>query len=835
MASTASPWHSVKSRFTLSMLAIFLASLWSLSYYASRMLLQDMERLLGEQQFSTVSVVAAQVNRAVASRLTALENVADSSVRAMQDGPAAMQTLLEQRSLLSGLFNGGIIAHRLDGSAMAEVPRSAGRVGLNYRADESVAGVLDKGRSAIGQPVMDKTLRAPVFGMTVPIRDAQGRVIGALTGVTHLERPGFLDDVTTGLYGKTGGYLLISAQNRLVLTATDKRHVMETLSAPGLSALVERSLQGHEGPGITVNPLGEEMMTSATRIPLADWLLVATLPASEAYAPIHDMQQRMLLATILLTLLAGALTWWIISRQLEPMLSAARMLSAQSETNQPSQLLPIVRRDEIGQLLGSFNRLVETLRQREDALKRSETFKDVILNSVAAEIAVLDRNGVIRAVNEPWRRFASENGAESGQPAPSTGIGTNYLAACRAGGAFTSSTAQEASRGIQAVLDGRLPSFSLEYPCHSPQHQRWFTMMVMPLGHENPDGVVITHTDITAIKQAEESLRIAAVAFECQEGMLVMDAHRVTLRVNQAFSHITGYAASEVIGQSPFFLRSAHEKTQTYESVWAEVARSGHWQGHLVHRRRNGEDFPSWLTVTAVKDSAGAITHYVSTLADRHDSQQQEAQRLAAEITHRDALVREVHHRIKNNLQGISGVLRQFARNHPQTTEPINQAISQVHSMAVLHGLQGRTSMDTVRLCELTSAIAGDIQSVWQTPVNVDIPSIWTPGIISEAEAVPIALILNELIVNAVKHGGKAHGHVSVALRKGARAEVIQVIIRNSGRVRANTDRPTEYHAGLQLVDSLMPRYGASLAQAQDDNQVITQLELEPPVLHLEP
>jgi len=206
----------------------------------------------------------------------------------------------------------------------------------------------------------------------------------------------------------------------------------------------------------------------------------------------------------------------------------------------------------------------------------------------------------------------------------------------------------------------------------------------------------------------------------------------------------------------------------------------------------------------------------------------------ADEAVHRDALVREVHHRIKNNLQGISGMLRQFAQEHPETADIINQAITQVRSVAVLHGLQGRTSMDTVRLCELTSAIASDVQSVWQTPIAVDIPSIWTPGIIAEKEAVPIALVLNELLVNAVKHGGKAQGHVSVTLRKGQHEESIQVSIRNSGRLRANTDRPTAHHAGLQLVGSLMPHEGASLIREQQENEVLTRLELEPPVVHLE-
>jgi len=339
---------------------------------------------------------------------------------------------------------------------------------------------------------------------------------------------------------------------------------------------------------------------------------------------------------------------------------------------------------------------------------------------------------------------------------------------------------------------------------------------------------------INDLKRAKTDLRIAATAFECQEGMIVTDADMRILRTNQSFTRIMGYTDEEVVGKTTTFMRSDRHPTEFYENAWATGRREGSWQSEVWHRRKNGEVFQQWLTCTAVKDEDGAITNFVVTHMDITAQKQREAQRLADEAVHRDALVREVHHRIKNNLQGISGMLRQFAQEHPETADIINQAITQVRSVAVLHGLQGRTSMDTVRLCELTSAIASDVQSVWQTPIAVDIPSIWTPGIIAEKEAVPIALVLNELLVNAVKHGGKAQGHVSVTLRKGQHEESIQVSIRNSGRLRANTDRPTAHHAGLQLVGSLMPHEGASLIREQHENEVLTRLELEPPVVHLE-
>ncbi|MBS1227378.1 MAG: hypothetical protein H6R17_655 [Proteobacteria bacterium] len=138
----------------------------------------------------------------------------------------------------------------------------------------------------------------------------------------------------------------------------------------------------------------------------------------------------------------------------------------------------------------------------EKALKESEAFKNIILNSVAAEIAVLDTRGVIQAVNQRWRLFALENGVGPGHAVADADVGSSYLDVCGAG--WSAPAASDARDGIQAVLDGRLPSFSLEYPCHFPQQQRWFSMIVTPLGENLQHGVTITHTEITALKQAEQ-------------------------------------------------------------------------------------------------------------------------------------------------------------------------------------------------------------------------------------------------------------------------------------------------------------------------------------------
>ena len=122
--------------------------------------------------------------------------------------------------------------------------------------------------------------------------------------------------------------------------------------------------------------------------------------------------------------------------------------------------------------------------------------------------------------------------------------------------------------------------------------------------------------DITARKRAEDELRVAATAFEAQEGMLITDAQRTILRVNQSFTRVTGYSSEEVIGRTPSLLKSGRHDEAFYAAMWAQINDKGSWAGEIWNRRKNGEVFPEWLTISAVHNEFGAVTHYVGTLTD---------------------------------------------------------------------------------------------------------------------------------------------------------------------------------------------------------------------------
>lgn len=160
--------------------------------------------------------------------------------------------------------------------------------------------------------------------------------------------------------------------------------------------------------------------------------------------------------------------------------------------------------------------------------------------------------------------------------------------------------------------------------------RRWLETHAVPMTEADGSIVQLAVTrDINARKQAEQDMRIAAIVFESQEGMMVTDVRNNILRVNQAFTEITGYTADEVIGHNPRLLRSNRHEKSFYAAMWGSVNANARWEGEIWNRRKNGEIYPQYLTITAVKDQADKVTHYVGTLTD---------------ITHRKAAAEEIEH-----------------------------------------------------------------------------------------------------------------------------------------------------------------------------------------------
>lgn len=137
--------------------------------------------------------------------------------------------------------------------------------------------------------------------------------------------------------------------------------------------------------------------------------------------------------------------------------------------------------------------------------------------------------------------------------------------------------------------------------------------------------------DVSRRKQVEQQLRIAATAFEAQQAIVITDADTRILQVNRAFTEVTGYSAQEAVGQTPRLLKSGRHDAAYYKLMWRAILGEGVWQGEIWNRRKSGEVYPEWLTVAAVKDDKGRVTHFVASHTDitMHKAAEEEIRHLA--------------------------------------------------------------------------------------------------------------------------------------------------------------------------------------------------------------
>ena len=542
MSSRFSLSRSLKTRVTLYTLAIFVFSLWSLSFYSSQMLQDDMQRVLGEQQFATASRIAAEINDNLSDRIAALKLIAKEIDPQLIGNPAALQARLEQRPILSIMFNGGTWVSAQEGIVIASnLPIL---IGTNYSDRPYLITVLKEGKSAISKPITGKVLKDPIFLTAVPIHDSVGKVIGAIAGTTDLSKTNFLDKSVKGQYGKSGGVLLNAPQYRLIITGTDKTRIMQPLPPPGVNTLLDRYMQGYEGYGVSVNSRGVEELSSAKGIPVAGWFIGVVIPTAEAFAPVYDMQQRMLWATILLTLLAGGLTWWMLRMQLAPMLNTARTLARNATTDQPAQALLVTHQDEIGDMVDGFNHLLKTLGNRETALIESEYRWKFAIEG--AGDGLWDWNVPQGTVffSSRWKEMLGFGQNEIG-----TGL---YEWSKR----VHPDDLEHVMAEVQTHLDGLTPIYANEHRVSCKNGSwKWILDRGLVVSRDavgKPLRVIGTHTDITERKQAqalvdESEARYRAISQSASDAIVTVDSAGKIIGWNQGAETLFGYTQAEAL------------------------------------------------------------------------------------------------------------------------------------------------------------------------------------------------------------------------------------------------------------------------------------------------
>ena len=393
-------------------------------------------------------------------------------------------------------------------------------------------------------------------------------------------------------------------QSRLIVTAADKERIMQPLPPLGTVPNLDHFISGHEWSDVHVNLRGSEVLASSKIIPVAGWYAIVTLPTAEAFAPISDMQFRLLSSTLVLSLLACALAWWMLKQQFSPMLSASRALTALSDSNQAYQPLPVVSDDEVGDLITGFNNLLKSLLRQKVALQEERSRYRSLVDWSPQALVVYRGGSIIYANPASIELFGANSELE-----------------------MNGKDIRELIHANGPQIDLYQTKLNLNDVMPSPIQEVKLIKMDgtvidvevqdIVINYDGEPATIVALHDVTERKRALENLRITASVFDIsQEAIMITDANNTIIDVNMAFSRITGYSRSEVIGKNPRILNSGQQKKSFYDAMWKSIKEQKTWRGEIWNRRKSGEIYPEMLSISVLCDIDGKAIRHVAMFSD---------------------------------------------------------------------------------------------------------------------------------------------------------------------------------------------------------------------------
>ncbi len=345
-----------------------------------------------------------------------------------------------------------------------------------------------------------------------------------------------------------------------------------------------------------------------------------------------------------------------LSRQLHAVIEAFEAIYRSG----PGEQILVKGNDDLAELSNAFNKMSTRLMESESQLKAAlrlakagEAKHQAMLSASLDAIVTINRQGKIMHCNDAvtditgWPPQELLNKPVTRALLPEFTDHLHELASLR--------TLPQRSRETGL----RLNSHAIAWDgTHIPVE-----MAISSIPAESGQLIVVYLRDITERREHETELRLAAHAFESTEAIFITDAQGTIMRVNQAFTQITGYSPQEVIGEDPGILASGKDNNTFFQLMRTTLREQGRWQGEVYNRRKNGEIYPEHLNITAVKDGEGYITHYVAHSVDISQQKDNERNLSQARIEAEQAnaaksrFLATMSHEIRTPLNGVMGIL----------------------------------------------------------------------------------------------------------------------------------------------------------------------------------
>ena len=284
------------------------------------------------------------------------------------------------------------------------------------------------------------------------------------------------------------------------------------------------------------------------------------------------------------------------------------------------------------------------------------------------------------------------------------------------------------------------------------------------------NNLVIISRDVTLRIESENNIkRLTAAVEQSSNTIVITDIEGEIAYVNKKFADLTGYAKEEVIGKSPSILKSGLTPDEMYKDMWTTILTGKVWQGEFRNKKKSGEVYWERIKITPVVDDNDRITNFIA-IKDDISNEKQINDKLEQSLREKEIMLKEIHHRVKNNLQIVVSLLNLQSTSVDDVKLKNQLSISQnrVRSMALIHQhLYRSRDLSRINMEEYLLSLSSQLLVSYEglkdaVKINVDANDIY----FTIETAVPFGLLINELVSNSLKHGfpGGREGIIKISL-----------------------------------------------------------------------
>lgn len=555
-----------------------------------------------------------------------------------------------------------------------------------------------QGDFAVSEPVRGTITDRMLVAFAMPLRNAAGQLNGAVLLPLDLEK---FPPAQEGRAANSDFYV-ISPRGNVIFSSNPAIRLGRP--APDWRMFTQSTEQLAHEPLVHDDRMPHSVIAASRDIPQVGWRVVASLPAEPLLVQVWQsagLQAGLGLAAIAAML---AILRLIGRRVAEPVYGLAALLHRATQGERVEALRPTGAL-EIQTIIRGVNRLIETVGNREQAIRRSEERLKHALDGAEEGVWEYD---IAHDHMEFSPLFLSRMGYRSSELPPMLQSVFHLLHPL---------DSKQAIQRINAFRNGETERLNIEMRLRTKAGTyMWALVRGKVVSHDEngkPTRAVGTHSDITPRKAMELQLRQAAAVFDnSPQAIVVCDRDNRIMTVNPAFTAITGYDAVEVIGKNPSLLSSGRQDREFYAAMWQTLRTTGIWQGEVWNRRKDGNVYCEWLSITRINDSAGNPTSYIGMFIDITSRKEAEARvtwqahyDMLTELPNRRLLNDRLHQSIMRAMRhGRPGAVLMIDLDH---FKEINDSLGHTAGDALLMQT-ARRLQSAVRESDTVARLGGD-------------------------------------------------------------------------------------------------------------------------------